>query len=81
MRTIGSVFPYTIVGRSPNYSDVILIASNDPIEPDFEAMEDRFDQPAVRNDLARVGITNLASLLAHFVLTQEQFLEVVPAGR
>jgi len=80
MRTIGSVFPNVIVGRSPNYSDVILIASNSPIEPDFEAMEDRFDQPAVRNDLARVGITNLASLLAHFALTQEQFNEVVPAG-
>jgi len=80
MRTIGSVFPYTIMGRSPNYSDVILIASNNPIEPDFEAMEDRFDRPAIRNDLARVGISNLASLLVHFALTQEQFQEAVPRG-
>ena len=80
MRTIGSVFPYAIVGRTPEYSDIIVIASNDPIEPDFEAMEDRFDQPEIRNDLARIGITNLASLILHYTLTQERFHEVLPAG-
>jgi len=80
MRTIGSVFPYAIVGRSPNYSDVIVVASNEPIQPDFEAMEDRFDQPAVRNDLASIGIPNLASLLFLYTLTQERFQGVLPAG-
>jgi spermidine synthase len=80
MRTIGSVFPHAIVGRSPNYSDIIVIASNDPIEPDFEAMEERFDEPAIRNDLARIGISSLASLLAHFALTPERFHEVLPPG-
>ena len=80
MRTIESVFPYAIVGRSPNYLDIIVIASNDPIEPDFEAMEDRFDQPSVRNDLARLGIPNLASLLFLYTMTPERFHNVLPAG-
>ncbi|MFA9420804.1 MAG: spermidine synthase, partial [Gammaproteobacteria bacterium] len=80
MRTIESVFPYAIVGRSPNYLDIILIASNDPIEPDFEAMENRFDLPAVRNDLASIGIPNLASMLFLYTLTQERFHNVLPAG-
>jgi hypothetical protein len=80
MRTIESVFPNVIVGRSPNYLDIILIASNDPIEPDFEAMENRFDLPAVRNDLASIGIPNLASMLFLYTLTQERFHNVLPAG-
>jgi len=80
MRTIESVFPYAIVGRSPNYLDIIVIASNDPIEPDFKAMEDRFDRPAVRNDLASIGIPNLASLLFLYTLTQERFQGLLPAG-
>jgi spermidine synthase len=80
MRTLGSVFPYAIVARSPHYSDIIVIASNDPIEADFEAMEDRFDQPAVRNDLARIAITNLASLILHYTGEQDRFDEVLPTG-
>jgi hypothetical protein len=80
LRTIESVFPHAIVGRSPNYLDIIVIASNDPIEPDFEAMENRFDLPAVRNDLASIGIPNLASLMFLYTLTQERFHNVIPAG-
>ncbi|MCZ6798191.1 MAG: hypothetical protein O7D36_09600, partial [Gammaproteobacteria bacterium] len=80
LRTIESVFPHAMVARTPHYSDMIVIASNDPIEPDFEAMEDRFDQPAIRNDLARIAITNLASLILHYTMTQERFHEVLPPG-
>jgi spermidine synthase len=80
LRTIDSVFPYVIVGRSHNYLDFIVIASNDPIKPDFEAMEDRFDQPAVRNDLGRLGIPNLASLLFLYTITPEGLDKVLPAG-
>jgi len=68
------------LGRSPDYSDIIVIASNDPIEPDFEAMEDRFDQLAVRNDLGRLGIPSLASLLFLYEVTPEGLDSVIPAG-
>ena len=80
MRTIKSVFPYAIVGRSPDYKDIIIIASNDPIQPDFEAMENRFDRASVRNDLASIGIPNLASLMILYTLTQERYSSVLPAG-
>jgi len=80
MRTIESVFPHAIVGRSPNYANIIVIASNDPIKPDFEAMEDRFDQPSVRNDLARMGVPNLASLLFLYTLESEGLHNVLPEG-
>jgi spermidine synthase len=80
LRTIESVFPYVIVARSPNYSDIIVIASNDPIEPDFEAMENRFDQPAVRNDMARLGIANLASMMFLYALAPERHHNIIPPG-
>jgi len=80
MRTIDSVFPHVIVGRSPDYFDIIIIASNDPIEPDFEAMEDSFDQPAVRNDLGRIGVPNLASLLFMYTITSERLDKILPPG-
>jgi len=80
LRTIESVFPSVIVARSPNYLDIIVIASNDPIKPDFVAMEDRFDEPAVRNDMARLGIPNLASMMFLYALTPERLQGVLPEG-
>ena len=80
LRTIGSVFPHAFVARSPDYTDILVIASNERIEPDFAAMETRFDQPAVRNDLARIAISNLASLIIHYALTPDSYRQLIPEG-
>ena len=50
LRTFSSVFPYMSVWQ-PAFGDLILIGSRAPITPDFEVMEKRFAEPAVKSDL------------------------------
>jgi len=80
VRTIASVFPYVEVFRAHNFADMIVVASEEPLEPDFAAMEDRFDTMAVRNDLARIGITNLGALILHHTMSNERMRRLVPPG-
>jgi len=80
LRTLADVFPHVWLFRSPTYADIIAVASAEPRVPDFAAMESRFDETAIRNDLARVGIPNLASLLAHHAVSESRLLEAIPAG-
>jgi spermidine synthase len=65
LRTLRTVFPHVYLFREYDLGDVIAVASPEPIEIDFAAMERRFEDPAVREDLMRLGITNLVSLLSH----------------
>ncbi len=80
LRSLNSVFPHVLVFRSPDFSDIIATASMDPLEPDFNEIELRFDEPAVRNDLARMGVTNLATLLSHHAISAERLPELLPPG-
>ncbi len=80
LRTLANVFPHVWLFRSPTYADIIAVASAEPLVADFAAMENRFDEIAIRNDLARVGIPNLASLLAHHAVSEARFQGAIPAG-
>jgi spermidine synthase/MFS family permease len=80
LRTLASVFPHVVLCRSPDYADIIAVASKAPIEMDFAKMEDRFDQRAIRNDLARFGITNLASFLVHFPASEDRLRRLLAPG-
>jgi spermidine synthase len=80
LRSVASVFPRVEVFRTHDYLDMILLASVDPMAPDFAAMEDRFDRPAVRDDLARIRITTLAGLLMHHTLPSARLAAAVPEG-
>jgi len=80
LRTVNEVFPYVSLWRSPQYRDVIAVVSSEPLEPDFAAMEARFNRREIRNDIARMGVPNLASLLIHHVMGPERLLRDLPAG-
>lgn len=80
LRTLRSVFPHVELFRTHDYSDIIAVASVDAFEVDFAALEDRFDHQAVRDDLARVGIANLAALLMHHSISRERLETLLPAG-
>jgi spermidine synthase len=80
LRTLTSSFDQVMVWRSPSYMDIIAVASMAPFEVDFESMEARFDRIEVRNDLARFGLSNLASLLVHQVISPEKLRAVLPPG-
>ncbi len=78
LRTLGSVFDDVVIFHSfasphSQEPDVMAIASNGPLRPDFAAMEARFDTPAVRADLARIGILNLATLLSYNAVSPSRF--------
>jgi predicted membrane-bound spermidine synthase len=79
LRTLGSVFEHAVVFHSFG-SDVLAIASADPIEPDFARMEARFEEPAILSDYFRIGITNLAALLAHHAISPSRFQAIVGKG-
>ena len=73
LRTLRSVFPHVMMFREFDFWSVVAVASADRLEPDFAAMERRFDEPAIRNDLARVGIPNLAAWLSFHAVSPERF--------
>ncbi len=77
LRTVSSVFPHVNLFLS-FYEDSIALASMEPIEFDPARMEERFDQPAVRRDLARIGIFDLCSLLSHHGVSSTRFPELAP---
>jgi hypothetical protein len=80
IRTICAVFPLAVMFASLEYMDLVWVASDRPIVADFRAMEDRFDEPAIRNDLARIDVTNLAAFLAHHAVSAGRFRTLIDAG-
>lgn len=80
LRTIAASFEHLEVFRTHDYMDIIVVVSAAPLQPDFAAMERQFDEAPVRSDLARIQLTNLASLLLHHSLTGEQLRALLPAG-
>ena len=79
-RTLGSVFPYVTVFGNHDLSDLVAVASMDPIEPDFAGMEQRFYDPAIRADMGRLGIPNLLAWLTHHRISQDRFSSLIPSG-
>lgn len=79
-RTLGSVFPHITVFGDDDLSNLVAVASSDPIEVDFAAMVRRYAEPAVRDDLARLGIGSLASFLSHHRISEQRFPLLIGPG-
>ncbi len=62
LRTVLSVFPYAYV-FDVQPSDYVVIASREPVDPDFAAMEKKFGIPAVKKDLERVSVRSVIDIL------------------
>ncbi|MBV9463779.1 MAG: fused MFS/spermidine synthase [Verrucomicrobiae bacterium] len=62
LETVRRTFPYHSVWN-PGGSDTIVLASTEPQRPDFESLDRALARPAVRSDLAMIGIRNLFGLL------------------
>lgn len=80
LRTVASVFPHATVFQVLLDGDVIVLASNDPLVPDFARMEDRFDRPEVRRDLARMHAFNLATLFVFHAVPEPGFAGAAGEG-
>jgi len=80
VRTFRSVFPHVTLFADQQYSDVVAIGSLEPLNLDPAALEERFDLPEVRNDLARIGIANLSALLSHHAVPSRGVAEMAGDG-
>ena len=80
VRTLGSVFPHVMLFGDDDMGNLVAVASMERIEPDFERMERRFEEPAIREDLARLGISNLLTFLSHHRISQDTFSEMIDPG-
>jgi len=63
LRSFSSAFTHVTLWYTCS-KDILLLGADSPLEPDLAALESRFLEPAVRGDLARVGITRLTTLLS-----------------
>ncbi len=68
--TFSEVFPFVGIWHA-GATDIVLIGSMEPFRPDASVIARRFQDPLVRADLERVGISALAPLLS---------LELIPFG-
>ncbi|HEV8307573.1 MAG TPA: fused MFS/spermidine synthase [Methylomirabilota bacterium] len=68
--TFQSVFPHVVVFNTSG-GDTVLIGSEAPVRLDFASLAQRTAQPRVAEDLRRVGVRDVADLLARLVLDVE----------
>jgi spermidine synthase/MFS family permease len=66
LRTMRSVFPHVVLVADNDFGNVIAVGSERRMDPDFPAMERRYQTASIRRDLARMGIPGLEALLSHF---------------
>lgn len=79
VRTLASVFPYVSVWH-PSSGDIIMIASIEPIELDWNLTNKKLSIPEVKQDLERIQIRNLPGFLIHEMLTSERTRKILSPG-
>jgi spermidine synthase len=82
LATFQSVFPETLVfvSNQPG-TDTILVGSRRPLALDLAQLERRWETPAVRVELARIGMQRPEHLLAALVLGPESVRRVAAGAR
>ncbi len=70
LRTFTSVFPFVSVWR-PAVSDLALVGSMQPIEPDMAAMQRRFAEPSVQADLKRIDTDRMITFLSRELVSAQ----------
>ncbi len=80
LRTLLTVFPYAYVFE-PAPEDYIVIATREPLKPDFAAMARKFEEKAVAQDLARISVTSLVDILGRQTFSPDVVRMLVGKGR
>lgn len=80
LRTVAAVFPHATLFQVLQDGDVIVLASDSPLEPDFARLEVRFDRTEVRRDIARMRTFNLATVLMFQAIPASEFAEFAGEG-
>ncbi len=80
LRTLDAVFPHAIVFSDNDEGNLIVLASETRLRPDYGAMERRFERAEVRDDLARLGMRNLAGFFTHHRFSEDRFRGLLGEG-
>ena len=79
LRTFQSIFPYVTLWQ-PLSADVIMVGSQEPIHPSFEAMEASMHLPGVKDELDRIQIPDDATLLSLQAISERTVLRMEGFG-
>jgi len=79
--TFHSVFPYVYAFHPMRKSDLMLVGSRSPIEMDVARIGARWQVPAVRDDLVRIGLSGLTAVIAQARLGPEEVAGLARGGR
>lgn len=63
LSTISEVFPFVSIWKASD-ADIIILASANPLFVDFGAMEQKMNQPEIANELARIKMFDVSTLLS-----------------
>ncbi|HND09957.1 MAG TPA: fused MFS/spermidine synthase [Pseudomonadota bacterium] len=73
LRSFATVFPYTYVFTSEyGSSDMILVATKQPMSLDLNRLRRNFQVPSLRAELSRAGIDRPEEVLADLLLTPDE---------
>jgi spermidine synthase/tetratricopeptide (TPR) repeat protein/MFS family permease len=79
VRTLRETFPHVILWQSLN-KDIVLLAANEPLTVDYTQLRLKFDRPAVRKDLERIGIPDAMTLLSLQMLSEASVVQYADVG-
>lgn len=71
LKTFGEIYPHVLVYSTISHADLVLVGSDEPLQPTLRAAKRLFDNPAVAAELAGVGIGSATELLAMFLFDNE----------
>ena len=80
LRTFSASYAHVSLWN-PLGMDILLIGSSEPLSPNFAKMEERFAAAAVQEELRRIGIENLPTLLSLQVAATEEVRRAWGRGR
>ncbi|HXU69834.1 MAG TPA: fused MFS/spermidine synthase [Polyangia bacterium] len=73
LRSFAEVFPYTYVFSAEDLSsDVILVATNHPLNLDVHALGLSFQDETLRKELKRGGVESAEDIISYLLLTPEE---------
>jgi spermidine synthase len=79
LRTFVSVFPYVSVWQTLG-TDIVIVGSNENVQPDFQKMRNKFQGQSIADDLNRIDIYDTATLLSTQIMTQVEIKDYTGEG-
>jgi spermidine synthase len=80
LRTLDAAFPHAVVFADNDEGNLIILASEQRLQPDYARMERRFERAEVRSDLARLGMVNFTDFLTHHRFSEDAFRGLLGSG-